>query len=49
MKIVLAGGSGQVGSLLARDFQRPGDEVVVLSRRPGPRALAGGPAAARHV
>lgn len=34
MKIVLPGGSGQVGTLLARRFQRDGHEVVVLSRAP---------------
>ena len=32
MKIVLPGGSGQVGTLLARAFQRDGHEVIVLSR-----------------
>ena len=32
MKIVLPGGSGQVGTLLARAFQGEGHEVVVLSR-----------------
>lgn len=35
MKIVIPGGSGQVGTILARAFQRDGHEVVVLSRRPG--------------
>jgi len=35
MKIVLPGGSGQVGTLLARDFHLAGHEVVVLSRRMG--------------
>ena len=34
MKIVIPGGSGQVGSLLARTFQQDGHEVVVLSRTP---------------
>ncbi len=34
MKIVLPGGSGQVGTLLARAFQKEGHEVVVLSRKP---------------
>ena len=34
MKIVLPGGSGQVGTLLARAFQSDGHEVVVLSRKP---------------
>ncbi len=36
MKIVIPGGSGQVGTLLARDFHAGGDEVVVLSRTPRP-------------
>ena len=34
MKIVIPGGSGEVGSLLSRAFHRAGHEVVVLSRRP---------------
>ena len=34
MKIVLPGGSGQVGTILARAFHRDGHDVVVLSRRP---------------
>ncbi|MEQ8791403.1 MAG: TIGR01777 family oxidoreductase [Pirellulaceae bacterium] len=34
MKIVLPGGSGQVGSILARALHGDGHEVVVLSRRP---------------
>ncbi|MEO6392688.1 MAG: TIGR01777 family oxidoreductase [Pyrinomonadaceae bacterium] len=34
MKIVLPGGTGQIGSLLARSFQTDGHEVVVLSRDP---------------
>lgn len=33
MKIVIPGGSGQVGQVLARHFHAKGDEVVVLSRR----------------
>jgi len=33
MKIVIPGGSGQVGTVLARAFARDGHEVVVLSRR----------------
>jgi uncharacterized protein (TIGR01777 family) len=32
MKIVIPGGSGQVGTVLARAFHRRGDDVVVLSR-----------------
>ena len=35
MKIVLPGGSGQVGTVLARALQRDGHEVVVLSRGAG--------------
>ena len=34
MKIVIPGGSGQVGTVLARAFHGDGHEVVVLSRRP---------------
>ncbi len=34
MKIVIPGGSGQVGTLLARAFHDEGHEVVVLSRKP---------------
>ncbi len=38
MKIVIPGGSGELGTLLARAFGSKGHEVVVLSRRsrPGP-------------
>ena len=32
-KIVIAGGSGQVGTVLARHFAAKGDEVVILSRK----------------
>lgn len=39
MKVVIPGGTGQVGTLLARDFRRLGHEVVVLSRQPPRRAL----------
>src|SRR5579862_5181970 len=35
MKIVIPGGSGQVGTVLARAFVADGHEVVVLSRHPG--------------
>ena len=38
MKIVIPGGSGQVGTVLARAFHRDGHDVVVLSRRPRPQA-----------
>lgn len=34
MKIILAGGSGHVGTFLARAFHRDGHQVVVLSRKP---------------
>jgi uncharacterized protein (TIGR01777 family) len=34
MKIIIPGGNGQVGHVLARAFHRDGHEVVVLSRRP---------------
>jgi uncharacterized protein (TIGR01777 family) len=34
MKIILPGGSGQVGTILARAFHADGHEVVVLSRSP---------------
>jgi uncharacterized protein (TIGR01777 family) len=36
MKIILPGGSGQVGTILARHFHRAGHEVTVLSRSPKP-------------
>lgn len=35
MKIVIPGGTGQVGTLLARAFTADGHQVVVLSRGPG--------------
>ncbi|HEV8395191.1 MAG TPA: TIGR01777 family oxidoreductase [Vicinamibacterales bacterium] len=38
MKIVMPGGSGQVGTVLARAFARDGHDVVVLSRRPSAQA-----------
>src|SRR5438132_1244361 len=34
MKIVIPGGSGQIGILLARAFQADGHQVIVLSRKP---------------
>jgi len=34
MKIVIPGGTGQVGTLLAKAFVTDGHEVVVLSRKP---------------
>ncbi len=36
MKIVIPGGSGQVGTVLARAFHREGHNVVVLTRQPRP-------------
>ena len=36
MKIVIPGGSGQIGSVLARHFHRQGHTVTVLSRDPKP-------------
>lgn len=33
MKIVIPGGSGQVGAILSRGFHRAGHEVVIVSRR----------------
>ncbi len=35
MKVVIAGGSGQVGTVLARHFHAKGDDTVVLSRSLG--------------
>ena len=37
MRVVIPGGSGQVGTILARAFHRDGHDVVVLSRRPQTR------------
>ena len=37
MKIVIPGGTGQVGTILARSFHANGHEVVVLGRNPEPR------------
>lgn len=36
MKVIIPGGSGQVGTVLARAFHGDGHEVVVLSRQPDP-------------
>jgi uncharacterized protein (TIGR01777 family) len=36
LRVVIPGGSGQVGTVLARAFHADGHEVVVLSRRPSP-------------
>ncbi len=35
MKIVIPGGSGQVGAILARHFRARGHDVVIISRKPG--------------
>jgi len=35
-RVILAGGSGQMGTLLARYFQSKGDAVIVLSRKKSP-------------
>ena len=40
MKVVIPGGSGQVGTILARCFHANGHDVVVLSRRPDESAVA---------
>jgi uncharacterized protein (TIGR01777 family) len=37
MRIVIPGGTGQMGNLLARAFTKDGHQVVVLSRAPVPR------------
>lgn len=37
MKVVIPGGTGQVGTLLARAFHARGDAVVILSRAPAAR------------
>src|SRR5262245_48809759 len=52
MKIVIPGGSGQIGTLLARAFVADGHEVVVLSRNSWPMLPASEKADAgsvRHV
>ena len=36
-RIILAGGSGFIGTALAREFTRRGHEVVILTRSPRPR------------
>jgi uncharacterized protein (TIGR01777 family) len=36
MKIILPGGSGQVGTMLAKALHARGDDVLVLSRKPSP-------------
>ena len=42
MRIVIPGGTGQVGSLLARTFHREGHDVAVLSRAPRNRPTVTG-------
>ena len=37
LKVVIPGGSGQVGTVLARALHHEGHDVVVLSRRPQAR------------
>ena len=39
MKIVIAGGTGQVGTVLCRAFSAAGDDVVVLTRKSAPQSL----------
>ena len=38
MKVVVAGSSGALGRRVCADLAARGDDVVVLSRRPDPRA-----------
>src|SRR6059058_999731 len=38
MKIIIPGGTGQVGAILSRAFSAAGDEVVVLSRKSNPHS-----------
>jgi uncharacterized protein len=48
MKVLIPGGSGQVGTVLARAFHAAGDNVIVLSRSPVPapwRVVAWDPSA----
>ncbi|HEX6523674.1 MAG TPA: DUF1731 domain-containing protein [Streptosporangiaceae bacterium] len=42
MKIVMPGGTGQVGAILARAFAAAGHEVVVLTRRPASTSARAG-------
>jgi uncharacterized protein (TIGR01777 family) len=48
MKVVVAGGTGYIGSALLRALHQAGHETVVLTRRP-PRAVSGLPASAHAV
>ena len=43
MKIVMPGGTGQVGTVLARAFRESGDEVVIFSRGPQQEEREGAP------
>jgi uncharacterized protein len=36
MKVVIPGGTGQIGTILARAFRAAGHEIIVLSRKPCP-------------
>ena len=47
MKIVIPGGSGQIGTILARHFHQQGHTVTVLRRAPKPAAPTNRPAPAR--
>jgi uncharacterized protein len=38
MKVIIPGGSGQVGTILARAFHQAGHEAVILSRKPAKAA-----------
>jgi len=38
MRVIIPGGSGQVGTILARAFHQAGHEVVILSRKPAKAA-----------
>jgi len=49
MKYVLAGGSGQVGTILRRGLSAAGHEVVILTRRPDQAPSAREAAPARQV
>src|SRR4051812_5305811 len=39
MKVVIAGGSGFIGTALSREFVGQGHDVVILTRRPDPTVL----------
>jgi uncharacterized protein len=39
MGVVIPGGSGQLGQILATHFHEKGDDVTVIARNPDPRAL----------